>query len=94
MLAMWSLSSSWARFIGGKIAAMASSETIGGQVLDSAAALHSALQVFTWIGVAGMGFGVVFLVAGPFIRRWGEDADEVVVDAQSEPLSAPVSSNG
>ena len=76
MLAMWSLSSSWARFIGGRIAAMASSDTVGGQVLDPAAALHSALQVFTWIGAAGMAFGVVFLAIGPFIRRWGEDADE------------------
>ncbi len=76
MLAMWSLSSSWARFIGGRIAAMASSDTLGGQVLDPAAALHSALQVFTWIGAAGMAFGVVFLAIGPFLRRWGEDADE------------------
>ena len=76
MLAMWSLSSSWARFIGGKIASMASSDTVGGQVLDPAAALHSALQVFTWIGAAGMAFGVAFLVVGPFIRRWGEDVDE------------------
>ncbi len=79
MLAMWTLSSSWARFIGGKIAAMASSETVGGQVLDPAAALHSALQVFTIIGAAGIAFGVVFLVVGPFIRRWGEDED---VEAQ------------
>lgn len=83
MLAMWSLSSSWARFIGGKIAAMASSDTVGGQVLDPAAALHSAIQVFTWIGLAGIGFGVVFLAVGPFIRSWGEDKDEA-------PAAAPV----
>ena len=86
MLAMWSLSTSWARFIGGRIAAMASSDTLGGQVLDPAAALHSALQVFTWIGAAGMVFGVVFLAVGPFIRRWGEDADEGdAIAGQNEP---------
>ena len=88
MLAMWSLSSSWARFIGGKIASMASSDTVGGQVLDPAAALHSALQVFNWIGVAGMAFGLVFLVAGPFIRRWGEDVDEVTAPAANAELAA------
>ncbi|MBV9539822.1 MAG: MFS transporter, partial [Alphaproteobacteria bacterium] len=79
MLAMWSLSSSWARFIGGKIAALAASDTVGGQVLDSAAALHSALKVFTWIGAAGMAFGVVFLVVGPFLRRWGEDEEAIAM---------------
>src|SRR5205823_249193 len=75
MLAMWSLSSSWSRFIGGKIAAMAATETVGGQVLDPHAALVSAITVFTWIGVAGMASGVVFLATGPLVRAWGEDTD-------------------
>ena len=77
MLALWSLSSAWARFFSGKIAAMAGSETLGGQVLDPAAALQSAITVFTWIGAVGIAAGVVFLVVGPFIRHWGEAADEV-----------------
>ena len=81
MLALWSLSAAWARFISGKIAAMASSETLGGQVLDPAAALHSAIAVFTWIGAAGMGFGVLFLIVGPFIRSWGEEPDPVAESA-------------
>ena len=81
MLALWSLSSAWARFFSGKIAAMAGSETLGGQVLDPAAALQSAITVFTWIGAVGMAAGVVFLIVGPFIRHWGEDADEVVEPA-------------
>jgi proton-dependent oligopeptide transporter, POT family len=75
MLAMWSLSGSWARFIGGKIAALASSETVGGQVLDPHAALLAAMQVFSWIGLAGIGSGVVFLVVGPLIRAWGDEPD-------------------
>ena len=58
----------------------------------NAGALHSALQVFTWIGLAGIAFGVVFLVVGPFIRRWGEDADEVAEPAQavSSQIDPPV----
>ncbi len=75
MLAMWSLSSSWARFIGAKIAAMAASDTVGGQVTDAKAALDAAVEVFTWIGVAGMAFGVLFLVFGPLLRKWGEEPD-------------------
>ena len=78
MLALWSLSSAWARFFSGKIAAMAGSETLGGQVLDPAAALQSAITVFTWIGAVGIAAGVVFLVVGPFIRHWGEAEDEAV----------------
>ena len=41
-----------------------------------AAALQSAITVFTWIGAVGIAAGVVFLVVGPFIRHWGEAEDE------------------
>ena len=83
MLAMWSLSTSWSRFIGGKIAALAATDTLGGRVTDPQAALHAALQVFTWIGLAGMGFGVVFLVLSPVLRKW-----DTVETAPPEPAAA------
>ena len=82
MLAMWSLSTSWSRFIGGKIAALAATDTVGGRVTDPAASLHAALQVFTWIGLAGMGFGVVFLVLAPVLRKWD------TVETPPEPAAA------
>ena len=77
LLAMWSLAGSWARFIGGKIAAMASSESVGGRVLDPHASLQAAVSVFTWIGIAGIGVGVVFLILAPLVRNWGIEPDEV-----------------
>ena len=86
MLAMWALSTSWARFIGGKIAALAASETLGGQVTNPQASLHAALQVFTWIGLAGMGFGVVFLVLAPAVKAW--DAPETAPDPGAPRLAA------
>ncbi len=73
MLAMWSLSSSWARFIGGKIAALAATETVGGQVTDPENALHAAVRVFTWIGVAGIAFGVVFFALTPLLTKWAHE---------------------
>ena len=76
LLAMWTLAGSWARFIGGKIAAMASSASVGGRVLDPHASLQAAVEVFTWIGVAGIGVGVLFLGLAPLVRNWGIEPDE------------------
>jgi len=76
LLAMWSLSVSWAQFIGGKIAALAATDTIGGQVLDPRASLQTVLQTFAWIGLAGLICGAVFLAAGPLVRAWGEGLDD------------------
>ena len=92
MLAMWSLSSSWARFIGGKIAAMAATETVGGEVTDPQASLHAALQVFTWIGLVGIGFGVVFLVLTPLLSRWAHESEPSPDEAAGAPV--PLASTG
>jgi POT family proton-dependent oligopeptide transporter len=76
LLSVWSLSGAWAQFVGGKIAAMAATQTIGGKVTDPHASLLAAVQVFTWIGIAGIICGVVFLALGPLIRAWGEAPDD------------------
>ncbi len=55
MMAIWFLSSSWAQYLGGFIAQMAGTETVGGQVLDPAAALRTSLGVFEIIGWVGIG---------------------------------------
>ena len=87
LLAVWGFANSWAQFIGGKIAAMAASETVGGQVLDPSASLQAAVQVFTWIGVAGMVFGVVFLVFGRLVQSWGEAPDDIPLEPSVVPAS-------
>jgi POT family proton-dependent oligopeptide transporter len=76
MMAIWFLSSSWAQFVGAKIAALTASETVGGQVLDPGAALHSSVQVFLTIGLVGIGCGVLFLVAAPFLKHLSHGADD------------------
>jgi POT family proton-dependent oligopeptide transporter len=84
MMAVWFLASSWAQFIGGFVAKLAGTETVGGQVLDPAAALHTSLDVFQKIGWIGTGFGVLFLVVAPFIKAWAHGADDTDAIIEAE----------
>jgi POT family proton-dependent oligopeptide transporter len=82
LMAVWFLSSSWAQYIGGWIAALAGTETVGGQVLDPAAALASSLQVFNIIGWGGIAFGVLFFILSPFIKHWAHGVNEEGPEAE------------
>ena len=86
IMAVWYLSISWAEWIGGFIASFAGSATVGGQVLDPRAALASSLHVFTVIGWAAVGFGVVFLALSPLMKRWAHGAS----DSYETPPPAPL----
>jgi POT family proton-dependent oligopeptide transporter len=70
MVAVWFLSVSWANAIGAQIAKLTGSETVGGEVLDHHASLVASNQVFTVIGWVAVGVGVLFLVLGPFLKKW------------------------
>ena len=76
LLAVWFLSVSAAEYIGALIAQLAGAATAGGQVLDPRAALQASLHIFGMIGWTGVGFGVAFLAASPFIRRWGHGVND------------------
>ncbi len=70
MMAVWFLSSSIAQFVGGKIAGLMGTESIGGQVLDPQAALVASLNGFTTLGWAGVGCGVFFVLISFLVRGW------------------------
>ncbi len=70
MMAVWFLSSSIAQFVGGKIAGLMGTESIGGQVLDPQAALAASLNGFTTLGWAGVGCGVFFVLISFLVRGW------------------------
>jgi POT family proton-dependent oligopeptide transporter len=76
LMAVWFLATSAGEFIAAKIAALAGSATLGGQVLDPSAALHASLRVFGAIGWTGVGFGVLFLGLAPFIKRWAHGVND------------------
>lgn len=69
MMGVWFLSSSLAHILAAKIAQLTSQETVAGQVLDPAAQLVSYTMVFTRIGWAGVGAGVLLLLLTPWLKR-------------------------
>ncbi len=81
LMAIWFLASSAAEYIGAFIAQLTASETAGGAVLDPHAALATSIGVFQTIGWVGVAFGVVFLIAAPFIKHWAHGADDTVAEA-------------
>jgi POT family proton-dependent oligopeptide transporter len=87
-MATWFLASSWAQWLGGKIAQLTASETVAGQVLDPAKALATYLDVFRMIGIWGVAAGVVLLAASPILRRWAHEREEL----RSEPAAGAVES--
>jgi proton-dependent oligopeptide transporter, POT family len=89
MMAVWFLSSSIAQYVGGIIAGYAGTETVGGQVTDSSAALESSLRVFNMLGLWGMGIGVAFIALSFFIKQWAHGVNDPASHAQPEPI-APV----
>jgi POT family proton-dependent oligopeptide transporter len=76
MMAVWFLSSSVAQYVGGWIAGLAGTETVGGQVTDPVASLAASVKVFNMLGLAGMGIGVGFIVLSFFIKGWAHGANE------------------
>ena len=92
MMAVWFLSSSIAQFIGGLIAASAGTATVGGQVMDPGLALRTSVHMFQIIGLVGIGFGVAFIVASPFIKHWAHEVGETggEIPDTSSPIPAVV----
>jgi POT family proton-dependent oligopeptide transporter len=82
MMAVWFLASSIAQYVGGLIAGAMGTETVGGQVLDPAAAFATSMDGFNKLGWAGVGCGVVFVAASIIIKGWAHGADQPPVEAQ------------
>ncbi|MFZ3005769.1 MAG: oligopeptide:H+ symporter [Phenylobacterium sp.] len=75
MMAVWFLSSSIAQFVGGKIAGLMGTESIGGQVLDPQAAFVASMDGFTKLGWAGVGCGVFFVAISFLVRGWAHGVE-------------------
>jgi len=69
VMATWFLSSSAAQALGAQIAKLTAAETVGGQVLDPAAALATYVSVFQTIGLVAVGIGVALGVASFWLKR-------------------------
>jgi len=76
MMAVWFLASSIAQFVGGRIAGLMGTETMGGQVLDSSAAFATSMDGFNKLGWGGVICGVVFVALSFAIKGWAHGADQ------------------
>lgn len=76
MMAVWFLASSIAQFVGGHIAGLMGTETVGGQVLDPAGALQTSLAGFDTLGKWGVGIGLAFILISFFIKGWSHGAND------------------
>jgi POT family proton-dependent oligopeptide transporter len=69
MMGVWFLSSAFAQYIGGIVAQFASTETVGGEVLNAQVSLDTYLGVFQMIGIAGIISGAVLFVLWPILKK-------------------------
>ncbi|HXV74189.1 MAG TPA: peptide MFS transporter, partial [Sphingomonadales bacterium] len=69
MMGVWFLSSSFAQYVGGWIAALAATETVGGEVIDRAAALATYIGVFETVGLISIGVGLFLLAISPILKK-------------------------
>jgi POT family proton-dependent oligopeptide transporter len=77
LMAVWFLASSLAQYVGGFIAQFAGSDTVAGQVLNPKLALATTINVFSIIGFAAAGVGVLYLLMSPFLKKWSHGSDNV-----------------
>ena len=87
VMAVWYMALAMANLFGGWIAGIASTETIGGQVLDPAAAMVQSLLVFKIIGVVSILIGVLFLALSPILKKWSHGSDDTNPEPAAEPAS-------
>ncbi len=68
-MGVWFLSSAMAQYVGGIVAQFASTETVGGRVLNPEVSLNTYLGVFQMIGIAGIASGVILFILSPLLKR-------------------------
>ncbi len=69
MMATWYLGSSIAQAVQAQITKLTAQQTVGGQVLDPELALKTYAEVFTNVGLWGIGIGIAFGIASPFLNK-------------------------
>jgi POT family proton-dependent oligopeptide transporter len=69
MFGVWLMASAVAQYVGGMVAQFASTETVGGKVLNAQVSLDTYMGVFQTIGIAGIIAGVVAIILSPLLKK-------------------------
>ncbi len=70
MMGCWFLAMAAGNYVSGTIAAMTGSDTVGGEVVDAAAALNSYIGVYQTAGIYSIGAGLFALALAPFLKKF------------------------
>ncbi len=70
MMGCWFLASAAGNYVSGTIAAMTGSDTIGGEVVDPAAALNVYMDVYSSAGWYSIGIGIVAIFLTPVLKHF------------------------
>lgn len=74
IMGTWFLYTGLSNSLAGVIASSTGAETIGGQIVDAAAAKASYASVYTNVAYVAMGVAVVMLLISPLIKKWMKGA--------------------
>ena len=88
MMATWYLGSSIAQAVQAQITKLTAQQTVGGQVLDPELALKTYAEVFTNVGLAGIGIGILMGIASPFLNKLAHLTDKPKDGATPAPQAA------
>ena len=69
MFGVWLMASAVAQYVGGIVAQLASTETVGGKVLNAQVSLETYMGVFQTIGIAGIIAGVIAIALSPILKK-------------------------
>jgi POT family proton-dependent oligopeptide transporter len=89
LMATWYLGMAGAEWLGGRIAALTSADTVSGQVLDPARSLATYNHVFAELGVVGIAAGLVMLALSPWLKRWAHPVAPAPAQ-EAEPIAPSV----
>lgn len=88
-MAAWFVYSGISNALSGVIAAAAGAETVGGQIVDVAAAKANYVQVFSSIGYIGMAVGLIMLLIAPIVKGWMKEAMIEDTPMAADPVGHP-----
>ncbi|HMQ08781.1 MAG TPA: MFS transporter, partial [Saprospiraceae bacterium] len=70
MMGVWFLATAASEYIAGMLAALASVETVGGEVATTSEALSAYSGLFSFLFYAGIISGILLLIMSPFMKKY------------------------